>query len=135
MDLIRQGGEANQWNIDLRQTARIWKAGCIIRARFLDTIMKAYETDEALPNLMLDETIRKELELRVPALRTAVALAAQAGVPALAMNASLAYFDSIRTARLPQNLTQAQRDAFGAHTYQTVSDPSGPAVHSEWLES
>ncbi|MEO0813245.1 MAG: hypothetical protein AAFY60_10315, partial [Myxococcota bacterium] len=63
------------------------------------------------------------------------ALAAQAGVPALAMNASLAYFDSIRTARLPQNLTQAQRDAFGAHTYQTVSNPDGPAVHSEWLES
>lgn len=135
IDLIRQGGEANQWNIDLRETARIWKAGCIIRARFLDTIMKAYETDQALPNLMLDETIRTELELRVPALRTAVGLAAQAGVPALAMNASLAYFDSIRTARLPQNLTQAQRDAFGAHTYQTVSNPDGPAVHSEWLES
>ncbi|MEM6531366.1 MAG: NADP-dependent phosphogluconate dehydrogenase [Myxococcota bacterium] len=133
MDLIREGSEANRWGIDLRETARIWKAGCIIRARFLDTIMKAYESDRALPSLLLDPAIRDEVLARVPALRSVVAAAAHAGLPVPVLGASLAYFDSVRTARLPQNLTQAQRDAFGAHTYQRVDDPDGPAVHSDWL--
>ncbi len=133
MDLIAQGSAANNWGINNREMARIWKAGCIIRARFLDTIMKAYESNSAIANLMFDATVRAELAKRVPALRQVVGLAAQAGIPALAMNASLAYFDSVRTARLPQNLTQAQRDAFGAHNYQRVDDPDGPAVHTDWL--
>ncbi|MEM7704728.1 MAG: NADP-dependent phosphogluconate dehydrogenase [Pseudomonadota bacterium] len=133
MDLIAHGSAANSWGINNREMARIWKAGCIIRASFLDTIMKAYESDSAIANLMFDATVRTELAKRVPALRQVVGLAAQAGIPALAMNASLAYFDSVRTARLPQNLTQAQRDAFGAHTYQRVDDPDGPAVHTNWL--
>ncbi|MEO1482486.1 MAG: NADP-dependent phosphogluconate dehydrogenase [Myxococcota bacterium] len=133
MDLIRQGSEANRWGIDLRETARIWKAGCIIRARFLDTIMKAYGADAALPNLLLDPAIRDEVLARVPALRSIVAQASLSGIPVPVMGASLAYFDSVRTGRLPQNLTQAQRDAFGAHTYQRLDDPDGPAVHSEWL--
>ncbi len=134
MDLIRQGSEANGWGIDLKETARIWKAGCIIRARFLDTIMKAFGADPGVGNLMFDQAVRGELESRVPGLRRVVAVAAAAGVPTLAMSASLAYFDSVRTARLPQNLTQAQRDAFGAHTYQLLSDPEGEPVHSEWLD-
>jgi len=70
---------------------------------------------------------------RIAALRSTVALAAQHGLPVGAMSTSLMYFDSYRSARLPQNLTQAQRDAFGAHTYQRVDDPDGPAIHTEWL--
>ena len=133
MSLIGTASDEFEWNVDLAEIARIWKAGCIIRARFLDTIMQAYSQSGALPSLMLADVVRSALEPRIPALRDIVSLAAQAGVPTLAMNASLAYFDSLRTARLPQNLTQAQRDAFGAHTYRTLDDPDGEPVHSDWL--
>lgn len=133
MDLINAGSSANGWHINLRETARIWMAGCIIRSRFLDTVMNAYDENETLTSLIFDDVVGAELANWVPALRTTVAMAARAGLPVPVMSASLAYFDSLRTARLPQNMTQAQRDAFGAHTYQTVRDPQGEAVHSDWL--
>ncbi|MEM7082484.1 MAG: NADP-dependent phosphogluconate dehydrogenase [Pseudomonadota bacterium] len=132
MRLIMRASETYSWSVNLREVARIWKAGCIIRARLLDTIMAAYEKDPSLPNLMLDDAITTTLKTTVPALRQVVALAAAAGVPVPVMNASLAYFDSLRTSRLPQNLTQAQRDAFGAHGYQTIDDPDGAPKHSDW---
>ncbi|MEM8546927.1 MAG: NADP-dependent phosphogluconate dehydrogenase [Pseudomonadota bacterium] len=130
--LIIRASEVNDWSVNLKEIARIWKAGCIIRARFLDTIMTAYEARPDLFNLILDDAVTDILKDTVPALRRMVALAATAGVPTPAMNASLAYFDSLRTSRLPQNLTQAQRDAFGAHGYRTVDDPDGESVHSDW---
>ena len=134
MSLIAEGSRKYGWSINLREMARIWKGGCIIRARFLDTIMKAYEHDALLDNLLLDEEMRLSIEKRQAALRKVICLAQQHGVPVPGLSASLAYFDSYRSARLPQNLTQAQRDAFGAHTYQRVDDPDGQFLHSNWLD-
>ncbi|MCG8423673.1 MAG: NADP-dependent phosphogluconate dehydrogenase [Proteobacteria bacterium] len=134
MDLIGELSRVHEWSIDLREMARIWKGGCIIRARFLDTIMQAYERNAQLPNLLLDPDLRERVESRQGALRKVVGLAQERGIPVAGMASGLAYFDSYRTANLPQNLTQAQRDAFGAHTYQRVDNPSGPFVHTDWLD-
>jgi len=133
MALIQAGSREWNWNIDLREIARIWKAGCIIRAKFLDSIMRAYERDAAMPNLLLDETFRTELATSQEPWRRCVTYAQTSGIPIPAFSASLAYFDSYRTASLPQNLTQAQRDFFGAHTYQRNDRGADtPFVHSEW---
>ncbi len=131
--LIRAGSDEYGWGVDLGETARIWKGGCIIRARFLDRIRDAFAADVALPNLLMDPTVEQAMRTWVPRLRTMVAEAQAAGIPVPALASSLAYFDSYRTADLPQNLIQAQRDAFGAHTYQRRDDPQGEAVHSDWL--
>jgi 6-phosphogluconate dehydrogenase len=133
MALIQAGSREWKWDIDMREIARIWKAGCIIRAKFLDSIMRAYERDRALSNLLLDETFRNDLASSQEAWRRCVAYAQSNGTPAPAFSASLAYYDSYRTASLPQNLTQAQRDFFGAHTYQRNDrGADAPFVHSEW---
>ena len=132
MALIGAGSAAHNWGIMLREMARIWKGGCIIRARFLDTIFRAYEKNAKLPNLLLDEVVRGELEKSQANWRKILGLAAAHGVPVPAMSASLAYYDSYRAEQLPQNLTQAQRDAFGAHTYERIDAP-GTFVHTEWL--
>jgi 6-phosphogluconate dehydrogenase len=113
--------------------ARIWKGGCIIRARFLDTIMRAYQRRADLPGLLLDPAIAEQLHAAQGAWRRVVGLAQTHGIPVPAMSAGLAYYDSIRTASLPQNLTQAQRDAFGAHTYQRSDAPDEGFVHTDWL--
>ncbi|HVU05877.1 MAG TPA: NADP-dependent phosphogluconate dehydrogenase [Polyangiaceae bacterium] len=133
MALVRKASEKNGWNVTLSEMARIWKGGCIIRARFLDTIYRAYEKKQDLANLLLDEAVRGEMAQADPALRRVVGLAAASGVPIPAMSASLAYYDSYRAAELPQNLTQAQRDAFGAHTYERNDGVGAGPVHSEWL--
>jgi 6-phosphogluconate dehydrogenase len=135
MALIQAGAAQYEWKISPKEIARIWTGGCIIRAQFLETMMRAWERDPTLPNLLVDETIRRDLAERQAPWRRVVAAAVSAGVPVPGMAASLAYYDALRTARLPQNLVQAQRDAFGSHTYQRVDDPDGAAVHSEWLGS
>jgi 6-phosphogluconate dehydrogenase len=133
MALIQAGSREWKWDIDMREIARIWKAGCIIRARFLDSIMRAYERRADLPNLLLDDAFRDDLAKAQPSWRRAVAFAQSNGIPTPAFSASLAYFDSYRTANLPQNLTQAQRDYFGAHTYQrNDKGADAPFVHTEW---
>lgn len=131
MALLRMASEEHSWDLDLAETARIWKGGCIIRARLLDQISRAFRRDRALPNLLLDEEFRGEVQDRQRDWREVVALGARAGVPVLALGASLGYFDMYRTARLPANLTQAQRDYFGAHTYQRI-DREG-IFHTEWV--
>ena len=133
MALITAASTEYGWSIDLREMARIWKAGCIIRARFLDTIMRAYERQPALPNLLLDEAIADQVARADGAWRRVVGLAQSNAIAVPAMSASLGYYDSYRSANLPQNLTQAQRDAFGAHTYQRQDDPQGPFVHTDWI--
>jgi 6-phosphogluconate dehydrogenase len=133
MALIGAGSSAHSWGILSREMARIWKGGCIIRARFLDTIFRAYEKNASLPNLLLDETVRGEMDRLQSNWRKIIGIAAAHGVPVPAMSASLAYYDSYRAMKLPQNLTQAQRDAFGAHTYERLDDP-GRAVHTNWLK-
>jgi 6-phosphogluconate dehydrogenase len=132
MALIAAGSHEHKWDVDLGQMARIWKGGCIIRARILDEIMKAYARPEPPANLILDEGLREHMNER--ALRRVVAAAARLAIPAPALSSSLAYLDAYRTAELPQNLTQAQRDAFGAHTYQRADDASRKFVHTEWTK-
>lgn len=133
IDLIGEASKAHDWSIDLGEVARIWKGGCIIRARFLDMIMKSYARNSELPNLLLDESMSDEVETRQQAWRETVGLAQTAGIPVGGLASGLAYFDSYRSTHLPQNLTQAQRDAFGSHTYQRKDDPDGPFVHTDWL--
>src|SRR6184192_976180 len=118
MALIRAGSAEWKWNINMREMARIWKAGCIIRAKFLDSIMRAYEEKKDLPNLLLAKEFSGAVKQSEAAWRRAVSYAQSNGIAAPAMSSSLAYFDAYRSAELPQNLTQAQRDYFGAHTYQ-----------------
>ncbi len=130
--LIHAGSKAHNWNINLSEIARIWKGGCIIRAKFLDSIKVAYQRDAELKNLLLDEDFSAWMQNSQVHWRKVVGLAQQSGLPCLAMSASLAYFDSYRTANLPQNLTQAQRDFFGAHTYERIDKPELGAVHTDW---
>ena len=132
--LIAAGSEEYDWGVNLREVARIWKGGCIIRARFLDTIMRAVEAEPDLTNLMMASDVSQRLEVLADPLRQVVMAAQTRGIPVHAFASSLAYYDSYRTADLPQNLTQAQRDAFGAHTYKRKDDPEGASVHTDWLD-
>jgi len=132
MNLIRQGSNQYNWNVNLCEMARIWKGGCIIRARFLNSIMDAYDRRPDLPNLLLDDEFNRWIQEAQANWRLAVNTAISIGVPVPAMGASLAYFDSYRSERLPQNLTQAQRDYFGSHTYERVDHPERGHVHTEW---
>jgi 6-phosphogluconate dehydrogenase len=134
MNLIRAASEEWQWEIDLGEVARIWKGGCIIRAQFLDKIKQAYRRRPDLPNLLLDADFKAWVESAQHNWRRVLTTAAQHGVPVLAMAASLNYFDLYRTANLPLNLTQAQRDFFGSHTYQRVDRPEDGFIHTEWEE-
>jgi 6-phosphogluconate dehydrogenase len=131
-NLIRAGSEEYGWNVDLSEMARIWKAGCIVRARFLDSIKAAFKRDAGLRNLLLDDDFSKWMETGHGNWRAAIHVAQGHGVPVPAMQASLAYFDAYRTESLPQNLTQAQRDFFGAHTYERTDKPGEGAIHTDW---
>jgi 6-phosphogluconate dehydrogenase len=132
LDLLATANADKNWGLDLGEIARIWKGGCIIRARFLRSIQQAYGKQKQLPNLLLDPELGGFLQKNQASWRKVVALAAERGVPVLSMGASLSYFDSYRRAQLPQNLTQAQRDLFGAHTFERVDRPAGEHFHHEW---
>ncbi len=132
LDLLATADTEKKWGLDFAEIARIWKGGCIIRARFLRSIQAAFGKQKKLPNLLLDPELGGFLQQNQTAWRKVVALAAEHGVPTLAMGASLSYFDSFRRATLPQNLTQAQRDLFGAHTFERVDKPAGTFFHHEW---
>jgi 6-phosphogluconate dehydrogenase len=121
-----------QYNLNLAELARIWRGGCIIRARFLNDIRQAFLRDPHLPNLLVDPEFARVVNSRQETLRQVVALAATHGIPALAFSSALAYFDAYRSSRLPANLTQAQRDYFGAHTYRRV-DREG-SFHTHWTD-
>ncbi len=132
MALLRKASETYGYELDLGECARIWKGGCIIRARFLNKIKHAFTENPALANLLLAPEFKQTILDRQAAWRDVVAMAAQYGIPVPAFSASLDYFDSYRRAQLPQNLTQAQRDYFGAHTYKRV-DKEG-VFHTEWTK-
>lgn len=132
LDLLATADADKDWGLDLGEIARIWKGGCIIRARFLKSIQAAYGKQKGLPNLLLDSDLGGFIQKHQGAWRNVVSLAAQRGIPTLAMGASLSYFDSYRRASLPQNLTQAQRDLFGAHTFERTDKPEGEFFHHEW---
>ena len=128
--LLRAASQEYEYNLDYGGIARLWRGGCIIRAQFLDEIRAAFARDPDLSNLLLDPELGGAVQERQGALRRLIQLAVQSGIPCLAFSASLAYYDAYRTARLPANLTQAQRDYFGAHTYRRV-DKEG-VFHTEW---
>jgi 6-phosphogluconate dehydrogenase len=130
--LLRAASAEYDWNVELREIARIWKGGCIIRALLLDPIMLAFERAPDLPNLLLDADIRPRVLAAEDAWRLTVRTAMEHAIPVPALSATLAYFDSYRSAVLPQNLTQAQRDFFGAHTYQRIDRPEDGFVHTDW---
>jgi 6-phosphogluconate dehydrogenase len=129
-DQIAAASAEHGWDIDRGAMARIWRGGCIIRARFLNRITEAYERTPGLPLLLADDYFADAVTSGLPAWRRIVAGAAQNGVPVPAFASSLAYYDGIRAARLPAALIQAQRDFFGAHTYRRV-DKEG-TFHTEW---
>jgi len=132
LDLLATADAEKKWGLDFGEIARIWKGGCIIRARFLGRIQAAFGKQKRLANLLLDPELGGFLQEHQGAWRRVVALAAEHGVPTLAMGASLSYFDSYRRATLPQNLTQAQRDLFGAHTFERTDKPAGEHFHHDW---
>jgi 6-phosphogluconate dehydrogenase len=130
--LMRAAQTGHGWQIDFGRLAAIWRGGCIIRARFLQKITDAYRRDPDLVNLMLDPFFRKALHAGQDAWRQVVALAARQGIPTPAFASALAYYDGYRAARLPASLIQAQRDYFGAHTYERVDVPRGKTFHLDW---
>lgn len=132
MNLLRRKSIEKGWNLNLGELARIWKGGCIIRAAFLDRIKKAYQRNPNLANLVVDPEFAREMVQRQTAWRRVVEMANSAGITPPGMSASLAYFDTYRRARLPANLVQAQRDLFGAHTYERIDRPG--SFHTEWTK-
>ncbi len=130
MAMLRIASEEYGYELNLAEIASIWRAGCIIRARFLNRITEAFTRKPVLPNLLLDESLGQAVAERLPAWRKVVQIAIGRGIPVPAFSGSLAYYDSYRSARLPANLIQAQRDLFGAHTYERT-DKAG-IFHTDW---
>jgi 6-phosphogluconate dehydrogenase len=128
--MLRAGSQEYDWNLNLGEIARIWKGGCIIRAAFLDKVKQAFQRDANLANLLMDHEFAEAIMGRQGAWRMVVQTAARMGVAVPGFAASLGYFDSYRRDRLPANLIQAQRDLFGAHTYERVDKPG--TFHTEW---
>jgi 6-phosphogluconate dehydrogenase len=133
MALLRQASAEYKYDIDLAEVAKIWRAGCIIRAALLSDVRSAFSRNPALVNLMLDGSFSKAMASGQQALRDVVQAAVAAGIPVPALSSSLAYYDSYRSARLPANLTQGHRDFFGAHTYRRV-DREG-VFHTDWTQA
>ena len=129
--LFKSAAETYGWNLNYAGIAQMWRGGCIIRSRFLNDIMAAYRSDPELPNLLLAPFFKDALQTAQGAWRRVVAQAALLGIPAPAMSAGLSFFDGYRSAQLPANLIQAQRDYFGAHTYERLDNP-GKKVHTNW---
>jgi 6-phosphogluconate dehydrogenase len=130
LDLLRRASAAYNYDLQLADVARIWRGGCIIRAALLEDILTAYRDQPDLPNLLHNSKIAKALMDRQEDLRNIVHNATSLGLPAPGLMASLAYFDAYRSAWLPANLIQAQRDYFGAHTYERIDEKG--TFHTQW---
>jgi 6-phosphogluconate dehydrogenase len=131
--LMRAVAAEQNWPLNFGEIAMIWRGGCIIRARFLQRIKEAFDRDPALPNLLLDPYFKDIIERTQANWRQIVSDAVLSGIPTPSFSASLAYFDSYRAERLPANLLQAQRDYFGAHTYERTDQPKGKFFHFDWV--
>jgi 6-phosphogluconate dehydrogenase len=131
---LGKASEQYNWNLNFEDIASIWRGGCIIRARFLNRITEAYKKNPSLKNLVLDPFFADILQRTQANWRKAVQTAIEYGVAVPAFSAALSYFDSYRSASLPANLLQAQRDYFGAHTYERVDKPRGEFFHTEWFQ-
>ena len=129
---MRAAANTYRWNLNYGGIELLWRGGCIIRSVFLGKIKEAFDRDGSLPNLLLDPYFTQTVKRCVPAWRKVVAAAIGAGIPVPAMSAALSYFDGYTSERLPANLLQAQRDYFGAHTYERVDRPRGEFYHTNW---
>ncbi|MDY0322664.1 MAG: NADP-dependent phosphogluconate dehydrogenase [Candidatus Carbobacillus sp.] len=129
-NLLKRAGEVYQWKLPLRDIASIWRAGCIIRARLLNDIVRIYDDPTFQDHLLLAPYFVERLQTAIPYLRHAVRYAVSIGLPVPALSAALSYYDSLRAAYLPANLIQAQRDFFGAHTYERIDRPG--SFHTDW---
>jgi 6-phosphogluconate dehydrogenase len=132
LDLLARASTAHGYGLDLAGVARIWRGGCIIRAALLEDVRAAYRANPKLPHLLLDPGLAEKLIVRQAGLRAVVRTTAELGIPAPALMASLAYFDSLSAGRLPANLIQAQRDFFGAHTVERTDEKG--TFHARWDE-
>lgn len=132
--LMEMAAKEHEWQLDFAEIAKIWRAGCIIRAVFLQSITNAYEKDEKLANLLLDPFFAEQIASLQGNWRKAIADATIMGIPCAAMSSALNYYDSYRSAVLPANLLQGQRDYFGAHTFQRVDQPANKKYHVEWSQ-
>jgi 6-phosphogluconate dehydrogenase len=132
--LMREAQKEYNWSLDFGAIARIWRGGCIIRARFLQKITEAYQRDPKLANLLLDPYFRDHIEKKQQNWRRVIAATAQLGIPNPAFSSALSYYDGYRTERLPASLLQAQRDYFGAHTYERVDHWPQPKPQREQVE-
>ncbi|MDA1278119.1 MAG: decarboxylating NADP(+)-dependent phosphogluconate dehydrogenase [Verrucomicrobia bacterium] len=130
--LMRAAAQEYGWNLNYGGIALMWRGGCIIRSRFLGKIGEAFDKNKKLSNLMLDPFFRKAIKECQRSWRNVVAMAAKKGIPTPAFSTALAFYDSYRSARLPANLLQAQRDYFGAHTYERLDQPRGTYFHTNW---
>jgi 6-phosphogluconate dehydrogenase len=130
--LMRAAAEEHDWNLNYGGIALMWRGGCIIRSRFLGDIKKAFETNPGLANLLLDSFFAEAIQNNQSAWREVLATAVKAGIPLPAMSSALAFYDAYRTENLPANLLQAQRDYFGAHTYERNDKPRGEFFHTDW---
>jgi 6-phosphogluconate dehydrogenase len=130
--LMRAAAAAYQWNLNFGGIALVWRGGCIIRSAFLGDIKKAFDRNPNLVNLLLDPFFKDAVESRQAAWRRVIATGVQLGIPLPCLSAALAYFDGYRSAQLPANLLQAQRDYFGAHTYERIDQPRGKFFHTNW---
>jgi 6-phosphogluconate dehydrogenase len=130
--LMREAAKEQGWNLNLGGIALMWRGGCIIRSRFLGEIKRAFDKNPNLTNLLLDDFFKKTLIDYQESWRRAIVSAVNAGVPTPAFSTALAFFDGYRTERLPANLLQAQRDYFGAHTYERIDKPRGQFFHTNW---
>ena len=130
--LMRAAAEEYGWQLNYGGIALMWRGGCIIRSAFLGKIKEAYDNQPNLANLLLDDYFKAEISAAQPAWRRVVAAAAQHGIPTPAMSSALSFFDGYRRGWLPANLLQAQRDYFGAHTYERVDQPRGQFFHTNW---
>jgi len=130
--LMRAAAKEYKWNLNYGGIALMWRGGCIIRSRFLGKIKEAYDNNPKLMNLMLDDYFRGEIKKAQKGWRNVVAAAAKKGIPVPAFSTALAFYDQYRSAVLPANLLQAQRDYFGAHTYERVDQPRGQFFHTNW---
>lgn len=133
-DQLRMASDHYDWDLQYGELAQLWRAGAIIRARFLQRITDAYNNEAGLHNLLLDPYFKDIAEKYQAAARRVIALATAAGVPVPSLSAAVAYFDSYRSEVLPANLIQAQRDYFGAHTYERTDKPAGEMYHYSWYE-
>ena len=130
--LMRAAAKTNGWNLNYGGIALMWRGGCIIRSVFLGKIKEAFDKDPALENLLLDEYFRETMQSLLPAWRETVSLAVRSGIPMSAFSSALSWFDGYTCENLPANLLQAQRDYFGAHTYERVDAPRGQFFHTNW---